>query len=203
MGPHALVCLCCDNLGFGKHFAMPFESREAAIQFAVERLVKLKILRKDEDGKFFDEAIELASNEQALEHYQGYLGTPEYFHVVEIMPQPVKLFVPLVNDTRDPHETLNSDVTSSEARALHRVVRAMHDGNCPKCGHIGPSETFQVGDMAGDLDGYRCPMMMCRFRISEEEAQAAIGTFQPFMALNAEIFETWRNTRHAKADAAR
>lgn len=192
MGMHALVCLCCDGLGFDKNFAMPFDSKEDAIQFAVDRLIECKVIVKDKDGRLIDEGKELASSEHALEHYQNlYLGRSEYFHVVEIMPQPVKLFVPPGDDAKDPHETLNSDVTSSEARALHRVVRAMHDGNCPKCGHLGPSNTFN------SRLGHVCPE--CSFFIRTEESEAALRTFQPFMALNAEIFEKWRETRNAAA----
>lgn len=82
---------------------------------------------------------------------------------------------------------MNSDVTASESRALHRVVRAMHDGNCPKCGLLEPSHEF-VRD-----DGHMCPR--CGFAISHDEATAALETFRPFMELNVAAFETWRANR--------
>lgn len=38
---------------------------------------------------------------------------------------------------KDKHMNLNSDVEPHDvARALHRVVRAMHDGECPQCHSI-------------------------------------------------------------------
>ncbi|MCC7419409.1 MAG: hypothetical protein IT428_03920, partial [Planctomycetaceae bacterium] len=64
----------------------------------------------------------------------------------------------------------NSIDPADKARALHRVVRAMHDGHCPKCGHLGPSETFWV--CAFSLLGpgsHKCPE--CGFFITAEEAR--------------------------------
>lgn len=40
---------------------------------------------------------------------------------------------------RRPEGGLCLDVKDDEARALHRIVRAMHDGHCPSCGHLAPA----------------------------------------------------------------
>jgi len=84
---------------------------------------------------------------------------------------------------------LNSDVSLAPdtARALHRVVRALHDGNCPKCGALNPSDT--VYDTAV-YEGWCCPD--CKFTITAEEAKAAMAAFRPFMEANLAIFEAWR-----------
>lgn len=82
---------------------------------------------------------------------------------------------------------MNSDVTATEARALHRVVRAMHDGNCPKCGLLDAASEF-VG-----FGGHCCPR--CEFYISHDDATAALETFRPFMELNVQVFEKWRAQR--------
>lgn len=84
---------------------------------------------------------------------------------------------------------LNLDtITADEARALHRVVRAMHDGHCPNCGWRGAAEKFQTS--GGDLS---CPN--CGWAILATEAQAALDAFRPFMAKNRDVFEKWFGTR--------
>ena len=92
-------------------------------------------------------------------------------------------------------EKLNLDVSPEVARALHRVVRAMHDGHCPKCGYLGPSEDFQRQYAPAPrklvIADHVCPD--CGFRITWEEAKAALVAFQPFMKANVELFERWRS----------
>ena len=79
---------------------------------------------------------------------------------------------------------LNLDVSSEGARALHRVVRAMHDGHCPKCGFL--AHTLRTGcDTA-----YECSE--CDFKISDAEAAAALATFAKYMSASVAIFERWR-----------
>ena len=61
---------------------------------------------------------------------------------------------------------LNSDVSPERARALHRVVRAMHDGNCPSCGDgslIQPSHTDieDIRDVDGNKLSKRCYCPKC------------------------------------------
>ena len=79
---------------------------------------------------------------------------------------------------------LNLDVSAEEARALHRIVRAMHDGHCPKCGHLGPSSSFRLGNR------HECPI--CRFIIRDEEAEEALRLFRPYLRASLEVFERWR-----------
>ena len=73
------------------------------------------------------------------------------------------------------------------ARALHRVVRAMHDGHCPKCGHLGSSNDF------ANLKGHTCPV--CQFHISAEEAKEALEIFSPYLKESVGIFEKWATFR--------
>ena len=88
-------------------------------------------------------------------------------------------------------DRLNLDVTAEEARALHRVVRAMHDGHCPKCGHLGTSIEFLVVDMYGCF--HKCPN--CGFAVSEHEAKAALAAFHPYLSKSVDVFERWRSSR--------
>jgi hypothetical protein len=82
-------------------------------------------------------------------------------------------------------EDCNLDVERGErARALHRVVRAMHDGHCPKCGHLAPSTAFD------EEWRHRCPS--CFFTITREEAEAALAEFRPYLNKSVEVFEAWR-----------
>lgn len=90
------------------------------------------------------------------------------------------------------------DVTAEEARALHRVVRAMHDGHCPKCGYLGPSELFWMDEKPtptreDDLGRHECPV--CHFAVTETEARAALMAFQPHLDKSVAIFEQWRQGR--------
>ena len=82
-----------------------------------------------------------------------------------------------------------ADVDFEEARALHRVVRALHDGHCPKCSAIFPAEQAQWRWSLGE----KCPK--CGFTISREEAEAALSEFAPIMQRNLELFEAWRERR--------
>jgi hypothetical protein len=85
-------------------------------------------------------------------------------------------------------QELNIDVSAEGARALHRVVRAMHDGHCPKCGYLGPADAFYHEH---PVDGWHeCPT--CQFRITETEARGALLAFKPHFQKSLEVFEAWR-----------
>ena len=71
------------------------------------------------------------------------------------------------------------------ARALHRVVRAMHDGHCPKCGHLASSMEFEPSE------GYHC-CPECLFAITKEEADEALAMFLPYMQKNYDKFAAWQ-----------
>jgi tRNA(Ile2) C34 agmatinyltransferase TiaS len=75
----------------------------------------------------------------------------------------------------------------SESRSVHRVVRAMHDGECPKCHNLHPSIQMEVPS------GHKCPT--CGYFISHEESKAAIETFRACMEDNLVVFERWRQLR--------
>ena len=87
---------------------------------------------------------------------------------------------------------LDSDA-GDRARALHRVVRAMHDGHCPNCGFIAGSEAFLVNT----LMGYECPR--CQFRVDFQEAYEALLEFQPYFAKSVKVFNEWRQSRQLNA----
>ncbi len=95
---------------------------------------------------------------------------------------------------------LNLDVTAEHASALHRVVRAMHDGHCPKCGYLSPSEQFEVWRSNAHRTGdHRCPQ--CTFEITKREADAALAAFQPYLTKSVEVFEEWRTPVDTKLTA--
>lgn len=92
------------------------------------------------------------------------------------------------------------DVDFETARALHRVVRAMNDGECPKCHAL--IEDYHMRKKAPSLASPKytetmiCPK--CGFTITGEEAEAAIQTFAPVMDRNLAVFEQWRQARRTK-----
>ena len=79
------------------------------------------------------------------------------------------------------------DVCADKCRALHRVVRAMHDGHCPKCGWLGAAQTFDR------MDFHQCPK--CKFTITREEAEAALAMFRPYLQRSVLVFEEWAQSR--------
>lgn len=95
------------------------------------------------------------------------------------------------------NDVLNSD--HDEARALHRIVRAMHDGECPRCHNIVASTTMQIqyrlcnDEKPVDPEGWKC--ISCGFQITSEEADRVLQLFAPFMERNLAIFEAWRNEK--------
>lgn len=86
------------------------------------------------------------------------------------------------------------DVEFEQARAVHRVVRAMHDGECPKCHRLFESKemVWAPGNAGNPNSAHKCPNRQCGFTISKEEMQAAINLFAPVMEKNLEVFEEWR-----------
>lgn len=81
------------------------------------------------------------------------------------------------------------------ARACHRIVRAMHDGACPKCGYADRSEHFT--DNNGN---HRCPN--CEFAIPNEDVERVMAMFLPFMAESLAIFEQVRAGKFGEKPAA-
>ena len=98
-------------------------------------------------------------------------------------------------------ETLVLDVDFEQARAVHRVVRAMHDGECPRCHTILPADHMRISPQEATRAALRdrppqltwdliCPA--CDFTITHAEQQAAFQLFAPVMERNLAVFEEWR-----------
>lgn len=93
-------------------------------------------------------------------------------------------------------EECNLDVERGErARALHRVVRAMHDGHCPQCGHLDSADKFIQWSWR-----HTCPA--CSFTIYRDEAKAALAEFRPYLQKSVEVFEAWRKERASSGEAS-
>lgn len=91
-------------------------------------------------------------------------------------------------------EALDLDVDNEvEARALHRVVRAMHDGHCMECGYRAPAETFNQTLDLHTPSGYRCPS--CGFSIAADEADDAMDAFHPTGLKSVAVFKNWAAKR--------
>jgi len=89
------------------------------------------------------------------------------------------------------NEQLNID--HNQARALHRIVRAMHDGECPNCHNVFDSrEMVRLGN-GGIRLGWKCPE--CHFELTNAEATEIYQLFGKFMNSNLEVFLKWRQER--------
>lgn len=107
----------------------------------------------------------------------------------------IEATTPVVADSLnlDAEVSLDEVSTAEQARALHRVVRAMHDGHCPSCGHL-----WNVAQHPAKLDEsgfaeYVCPS--CNFTISPGEAREAIAEFAPYLKKSLKIFDAWSERR--------
>lgn len=98
-------------------------------------------------------------------------------------------------ESEDEKLALDTDL-SNVHRAIHRVVRAMNDGECPKCHVLDPRNIRNMAleeEMAGVREvgpGWGCSY--CGFFITDEQGQAAMKLFAPKMEGALAIFEEWR-----------
>lgn len=91
------------------------------------------------------------------------------------------------------NKRLALDVSLEQARALHRVWRALNDGDCPKC------HTFHSALCVVRTEfGITCPNIACRFTIAHHEITAIETLFAPAMDGAVAIFEEWREKRRGQ-----
>ena len=92
-------------------------------------------------------------------------------------------------------EELHLDTSLEKARALHRVWRALNDGDCPKCHKFRPAtEMLRFYEFPSDGPAVACPS--CNFSVSHEEIKDIEKMFAPAMNAAVAIFEEWQLTRH-------
>lgn len=77
------------------------------------------------------------------------------------------------------------DISLEQARALHRVWRALNDGDCPKC-HKFHAATEIIRNWAA----ITCPS--CWFHVKRAEIAAIEEMFAPAMDAAVAIFNQWR-----------
>lgn len=93
---------------------------------------------------------------------------------------------------------LHLDVSLERARALHRVWRALNDGDCPKCHKYHPATQMRrVLPYYPDAEVIGCPS--CGFAVTQAEIEAIEEMFAPAMNAAVSIFEGWREERKASA----
>jgi hypothetical protein len=83
---------------------------------------------------------------------------------------------------------LHLDTSLEKARALHRVWRALNDGDCPKCHKYHPATAILRGETF-----IQCPS--CGFNVEQSEIEQIEKMFAPAMDAAVEIFEEWRQTQ--------
>jgi hypothetical protein len=81
------------------------------------------------------------------------------------------------------------DVSLEKARALHRVWRALNDGDCPNC-HAYHQATEMLRRWNVGQKGIMCPS--CSFCVTTEEIQDIEKLFAPAMEAAVKIFQDWR-----------
>jgi hypothetical protein len=95
--------------------------------------------------------------------------------------------------TTQPNLCLDTDVLN-KARALHRVWRALNDGDCPKC-HHAVAATDVIRPQLKDGVWLKCPNDECGFYVLGEEITEIERMFAPAMDAAVAVFEAWRADR--------
>lgn len=96
-----------------------------------------------------------------------------------------------MSDKPQPEQAANPlalDVSLEKARALHRVWRALNDGDCPKCHRAVPATAI-----VRNSHGIECPN--CGFGVTFREIDEIELMFAPAMDAAVKLFEEWRNSR--------
>ena len=92
---------------------------------------------------------------------------------------------------RDQLQPIALDVSLEKARALHRVWRALNDGDCPKCHQYrSATEMFRGHEFLSDAPAIACPS--CNFHVTHQEIAEIEKMFAPAMDAAVAIFEAWR-----------
>ena len=90
--------------------------------------------------------------------------------------------------------SLSLDLSLERERALHRVWRALNDGDCPKCHHAtAATDVIRPNNKNGIW--LKCPNPDCGFFILGEEITEIEKLFAPAMDSAVAIFEEWRESR--------
>jgi hypothetical protein len=97
--------------------------------------------------------------------------------------------------------SLSLDVSLEKARALHRVWRALNDGDCPKChAHVAATDVIRHSGLhIREIEfnqSIECPM--CHFSVSGDEISDIEKMFAPAMDAAVKIFEDWQIERMRK-----
>lgn len=96
-----------------------------------------------------------------------------------------------------PH--LHLDTSLEKARALHRVWRALNDGDCPKCHrHFQAARMYRPVDSHGN-EGVMCPA--CKFHVTGKEIDKIEKLFAPAMDGCVAVFEKWREEESRQNEA--
>ena len=134
--------------------------------------------------------VERALNAKQFERMRQWTEANIVRPLSEHLEQPIPVIVehPGVQFEIVEHPAALDVDAGHKARALHRITRAMHDGHCPKCGHLGPSERFY-----DETRGHVCPKRGCGFIVTHEESRKALDAFRPFLAKSFDIWEQWKN----------
>lgn len=95
-----------------------------------------------------------------------------------------------INETK-----LALDVSLERARALHRVWRALNDGDCPKCHTFhAATDIIRGHKYLSDAPALVCPS--CSFCVTHREIEEIEIMFAPAMDAAVLIFEKWREEKY-------
>jgi hypothetical protein len=117
----------------------------------------------------------------AVSHFDASIGGDLNSTATDALP-------PKAEQVKSECTRLSLDLSAEHARALHRIVRSMHDGHCPKCSYLGTSDSFYPPVRSGGM--HQCPR--CQFTVTDYEAESALEAFRPYLQASVELFENWR-----------
>ena len=114
----------------------------------------------------------------------------ELLKMISLMPAPAAS--PIAGPSGPP---LSLDVSLEKARALHRVWRALNDGDCPNC-----HKFHAATEIVRSSDAITCPS--CWFHVKKTEIEAIEKMFAPAMDAAVAIFNKWRDENNNKLESS-
>lgn len=113
------------------------------------------------------------------------------FPLLKPFPDEESSHTPTTDNPSTPN--LHLDVNLEKARALHRVWRALNDGECPACGILSFAEGVWRWTRGQHTHKYALQCPHCYFYITWNEIDRMEKEFAPVMQAAMRIFDEWRN----------
>ena len=160
---------------------------DAPVRLHVQRFLEMLIEVRDHYSNSPDTGI---PERDAYACYDDWAAdkAAQLLKMISLLPAPAPS--PIAGPAGPP---LALDVSLEQARALHRVWRALNDGDCPNC-----HKFHAATEIHRTSDAITCPS--CWFHVKKTEIEAIEKMFAPAMNAAVAIFNKWRDDNNNKLE---